>query len=412
LIAKQAQTAQSTATALEQLETITQLVQSNPYVRSCIMSLQARCVQGPIQIKERQQSLATDLKRKIIPHFTTFLRDAIIHGISTGVVPFYLKKIDGINLPFCMELGSYIWTVESHSVEPSNKRLPSETGLLRYCVRPRDGLLPASRIYAFPYETPVFGTQACGGPFDHIIAEYRHFLLSRRKIDESNEWNSSKHVVVTEQVDLKDQTTSGLQLLDEQRRYHLTGKHNNLMHNNLLRLQNRDGFYMDNVRDGIFAHIRSEFSDSADITAPSSKRACCHIMPPNVQVIELQELSIPDLALSEQRFVNTVHAHFNSKAAFSFSDKSTSSAAESELLNSEEQAMVSSSILRLQKLAAVAYAACFDIEVHNVEVSLKQGSKLEQSSASDVKAYADAEVLGGLDKLNLKRKLTEARTTV
>ena len=165
----------------------------------------------------------------------------------------------------------------------------------------------------------MFGSPVCSGPFNHIIAEYKHFLPSRRKIEESNEWNSSKHVIVTEQVDLKDQTTSGLQLLDEQRRYQITGKHNNLMHNNLLRLQNRDGFYLDNVNDGIFSHVRSEFADGHDRVAPSTKRACCHIMPPNVQVTEMQELNTPDLALNEQRFITTVYAHFNSKAAFSFS---------------------------------------------------------------------------------------------
>ena len=399
----------SSIAAAEQLYTLVELAQANPYVRSCLMSLQARCMQAPVQIKERQKPLGADLKRQLLPQITTFMRDALLHGTCTGVVPFYIKKVNGINMPFCMELGSYIWTVESHSVEPSNKRMPQEQGLLRYCVRPRDGLIPAARIYVFPYEPPMFGSPVCSGPFNHIIAEYRHFLLSRRKIEESNEWNSSKHVIVTEQVDLKDQTTSGLQLLDEQRRYQITGKHNNLMHNNLLRLQNRDGFYLDNVNDGIFSHVRSEFADGHDRVAPSTKRACCHIMPPNVQVTEMQELSTPDLALNEQRFITTVYAHFNSKAAFSFSTSNSSSTSESEMLSSEEQSMVTMSIQRLQTVAGIAYALCFDIEPTDVEVTLKQASKLDQSSASDVKAYADAEVLGGLDKLNLKRKLTADR---
>ena len=137
--------------------------------------------------------------------------------------------------------------------------------------------------------------------------------------------------------------------------------------------------------------------------------ACCHIMPPNVQVTEMQELNTPDLALNEQRFITTVYAHFNSKAAFSFSTSNTSSTSESEMLSSEEQSMVTMSIQRLQTVAGIAYALCFDIEPTDVEVTLKQASKLDQSSASDVKAYADAEVLGGLDKLNLKRKLTADR---
>jgi hypothetical protein len=50
------------------------------------------------------------------------------------------------------------------------------------------------------------------------------------------------------------------QCLDEQRRYHLTGFHNNMMHNNILRLQNRDGYYIESVRDGIFHHVRSSKS--------------------------------------------------------------------------------------------------------------------------------------------------------
>ena len=146
----------STLAAAEQLYTLVELAQANPYVRSCLMSLQARCMQAPVQIKERQKPLGADLKRQLLPQMTTFMRDALLHGTCTGVVPFYIKKINGISMPFCMELGSYTWTVESHSVEPSNKRMPQEQGLLRYSVRPRDGLIPASRIYVFPYEPPMF----------------------------------------------------------------------------------------------------------------------------------------------------------------------------------------------------------------------------------------------------------------
>jgi hypothetical protein len=93
-----------------------------------------------------------------------------------------------------------------------------------------------------------------------------------------NLWNSSKHLVFSERIELKDQTISGLQLLDEQRRYHLTGSHQNMFNQNFLRLQDRDGYWKKSVQDGIHFHIKDQFSDDSVDVGAGSKRTCCHII--------------------------------------------------------------------------------------------------------------------------------------
>lgn len=413
-------------------------------MRSCLASIERRCLRNHPTIKENDKALTKEFMLKMQTPMFKFLQTAIILSTCLGFVPFYVKRVtsqansdktknskpdnsesskkvpsengprsteyEGLNIPVCLPLGTFAWHVENQSIKSRNKPMPEFHGLLRYAVQPCDGLLDASDVYVFPVSDPVMTKSRipvfC--PLYGVLREYSQMLQAQRKRSESNQWNSSKHVVITEEVNLKDQTTSGLQLLDEQRRYQLTGQHNGVTHNHLLRLQNREGGNIKTVNDGLFYAVRSEFADNSDTFAPSSKRACCHVMPPNVKLQELGELACPPTVEIEQPFVNAVYTFFNSKAGFDLTGSGRGSVAEANVVSQEEQESIQNIIFILQKIAATAYARCYKIPIHTVQVEIKKQSKLDSSSASDVKAYADAEVLGGLDKLGLKRKLTDS----
>ena len=411
-------TQQAKNTAIQQshdwhanIATLVLMVQCNPHVRACLNSMQVRCLQHDFKIRENGKPINKDLQAVLKNAYHNFARDAIVLMSSVGFVPFYLQasqKPANVLLPFCLPLGTFDWTIEYSNTKSCNKPDVIPQGALRAQVRPRKGFIDAKHVYVVSCQT-MFMPQHAGhiGPMHMLVRDYNCLQSTIAKIEESNEWNRSKHIVVTENVDLKDQTTSGLQLLDEQRRYHLTGFHNNMMHNNLLRLQNRDGYYMQSVRDGIFHHVRSEFSDSSsDAMAASSKNACCHIMPPNVQVQELQELTIPSQHEHESRFIANVYAFFNSKAATESNTASGSTAAGATAQTNEEHMSTLFIVQALQNLVAIAYSESFKIPLSTVEVKLPTSSQLETSSAGDIKAYADAEVLSGADKMSLKRKLT------
>ena len=61
----------------------------------------------------------------------------------------------------------------------------------------------------------------------------------------------------------------------------------------------------------------------------------------------------------------------------------------------------------LEKLMMFVYAESFGIPVETVRVELRANSKLDNASPADVKAYADAEVLSGADKMNMQKKLNK-----
>ena len=390
------------------LSILVEMIHTNPHMRSCMQDLQARCVKGKFNIWENEKRVTKDLIKKLNSAYDQFLREAIVMMTALGFIPFYLKKYEnlgGISLPSCLPLGTFTWRTVSNSNSKINKSFNNTHCILQTEVMPRSGLIEAKNVYVFAAQNPVFSNSTVNvGPMQGLVEDYKRMRIALQKYNESNEWNSSKHVVITESVDLKDQTTSGLQLLDEQRRYHLTGFHNNLMHNNLLRLQGRDGYYMQSVRDGIFHHVRSEFNDD-DPQAPASKRACCHIMPPNVQVTELNELNVPNPEEIEQRFVSNVYAFFNSKASTDLFSSSQASTAAAENVSRGELNMTQYVVRALERLIALVYAQSFDLHVEDIRVEISANSKLENASSDEIKAYADAEVLTGVDKLNVKKDL-------
>ena len=61
---------------------------------------------------------------------------------------------------------------------------------------------------------------------DGLLAVVRIIRNMERRLEAVVEWNSSKHIITSERVDMqKDQTVEGMSLLDSFRRYLHTGEH-------------------------------------------------------------------------------------------------------------------------------------------------------------------------------------------
>ena len=272
------------------LDLLCSMVYHNPNVRSCFLNVINSCLQNDFQILENNSKIKKQLSARLNHPYSHFFRNAITSALSCGFVPFVLRKREGILIPYVLPIGTFKWSVER--TKPSAEYKSRDVaGLLWYKVTSNIEKVDDNDIYVFPFEDPIVyqARNTLVTPMRGILQQYRELMSSINKSIICQQWNMSKHVVVTEQCDLKDQTTSGLQLLDEQRRYYLTGHHNQMRHDNLLRLRNQDGLYQSTVAEGMFSHVRQEFDDY-DEHAPGSKRACCHIMPPNVQVTELGPL--------------------------------------------------------------------------------------------------------------------------
>ena len=59
----------------------------------------------------------------------------------------------------------------------------------------------------------------------------------------------------------------------------------------------------------------------------------------------------------------------------------------------------------LERLIALVYSESFDLDIDDVRVEISANSKLDNASSDEIKAYADAEILSGVDKLNVKKDL-------
>ena len=375
----------------EDLELLCAMVFHNPNVRSCFLNVINSCLQNEFQATENGSRVKKGLMNKLRHPYSQFFRNAITNALSCGFVPFVIKKSDGIFIPHVLPLGTFKWSVEKTKPSAGYKSR-DVAGLLWYRVTCDIEKINEDDIYVFPFEDPIcrIRQQVLVTPMRGILQQARELMASIQKSIVCQQWNTSKHVVITEKCDIKDQTTSGLQLLDEQRRYYLTGHHNQLRHDNLLRLRNQDGLYQSTVAEGMFSHVRQEFDDYDD-HAPGSKRACCHIMPPNVEVTELGPLQDDtDITAIQERFTRDVFTFFNvNNNKLSGISKSTVASVES--MDEAEHRQHVQMCRFLERIGAYAYAKCFKVDYVNVQFTLQPVSKHDQEDPEYMKSTAEVE---------------------
>lgn len=347
------------------------MVNTEPCVRACMQTVINACLHEDYTITEQDRPVKDQLLQQVRRQYSSFFRSAVQSILAVGFVPFIIHRRKGIAIPRCLPLGAFEWTVESR---PTGRdyRSADVAGLTWYRVTSRVEGVSNDSIYVFPFEDPVLYAQPrLDTPMAGLLERFREMRDTVARSQQRHEWNASKHIAVTEKVDPKDQTTSGLQLLDEQRRYFLTGHHNQLRHDHLLRLRNQDGQFQRTVTEGIFSHVRSEFSEY-DECMVGSKRACCHIMPPNVEV---QELSPMEENIDEEgmyvRFARDVCTFFNVQGAVpgitgGDKTKATVSAAVQSMDESEHR-QYSVICAFLERLGAYAYAKAFGVDIDAVQ---------------------------------------------
>lgn len=383
---------------IAELDLLCCMINTEPCVRAAMQCVVNSCLHEKIIIREQGKPIKAQLLAQLQLQYKVFFRNAVTCAISVGFVPFVLRRRKDMLVPMCLPLGSFEWTVLNKKPDST---YPSRdiAGLTWYNVQSRLETVQNKDIYVFPFEDPVLyrDNGALSTPMSGLLQRFREMREAVQRSLQRNEWNMSKHVVVTEQVDVKDQTTSGIQLLDEQRRYYLTGHHNQMRHDHLLRLRNQDGHYQRTVTEGIFAHVRSEFEDSDErMPGSGSKRACCHIMPPNVQVQELQPI---DENIDEEgmymRFARDVVTFFQVHSGIPTGSTNSTSTSKNMnmmqgLIESEHRQYVVLCEF-LQRLGQYAYSKTFNIDDAAVEFTFQPVPVRDPDNPEVQKMEAEAE---------------------
>lgn len=395
---------------------IIEMARTSIPVLTCIRRLTNWCLSNGVEITEGSGRLNEEFGRIVKPAYTTFLRDALEAMFVCGFVPWFVAEHDGARFAKVLPLGCFAWHVEvasqdavgahmdggkdggtaggtaggkdstTHGASASKRRRVSD--VYRYRVTMLHGDIEDSRVRIIDWLPPR--PSATASPLHEIFEAYSELAATRAQLRDVATHNSRKHVYFTEQIAPGQLgSTGGLNLLDEFRRYTLTGKPSMVPPH--MRMWSNDGRRLESVNDAHLHWIRNEFEDSTTT----------HVLPPNVEAHEMQPIPVDDYLVNrENGFQHMVHAFFNlpySTARASVNDQSTQ---HEQLLSEEQYTNIRSLCNFLQATAEQTYSAIFSAP--RVQVRLRARPRLTMNSADDVKKLFECGVFTQRDVFQLR----------
>jgi hypothetical protein len=371
-----------------------QLVRHTPAVRSSILRVLNEIVPPAVLIQEKGKELTPVLHNFLGPILSAFLERAVEMAYMCGFVAFVCRKHEGVPVPVVMPLGSFTWSVEVVT-QKTKKRKREPVCLYRYHVRPLHPEITPDDVVVFNFQEPIVDNgEILASPLDFLAELQEVIQQMQKKLEAVIEWNSSKHIATSERVDNpKDQTTEGISLLDEFRRYLITGTHSGV---------NR--YYMTMNGD-----VAPHTTDPTDMSAKyihgafetSQVKTNVHVLPPNTEVSELTALD-PKLNLLELQELFNRHViqffHMTTQSEVSNSTKR-------EYGNTGDIKYMRHMARFARRLLQFTYAFLFDLDEKDVVVVLDDPSMFGMNSIEDIKVLADTEILLPSDKLRIRKSI-------
>ena len=372
------------------------MVRQDPCLRSCINRISNSCCQNHAVFQEEGRKIAPALQRHLNMQMGTFFKDAVEAAFACGFVPYIVRTRDGLPYFKVLPLGSFTWTIE----QSNNRR---DVSPLVYKVRCKSGFVEEGDIHVVDFVSPrqidSAADEAAHSPLAHIL---NLFMLRERQllqINESNAWNSNKHIAVTEKIDLKDPTTSGLQLLDELRRYNLSGMHSNMSENSM-RLRTNRNESIATANEGTFAWLESVFRRN------ETKAAEVHLLPPNTEITELGPMNTDQfIDYSQSLYTNAVYTFFDMPGHADLTGSRATGS--SEQMSRHQHMAINSVLLFLQQLGGDAYAIAFKTEPSKVVCKMTPITRMEIRDMADLKTLFEIGVITPGDSSRMRANYLE-----
>ena len=372
------------------------MVREEPCLRSCLNRISNSCCQNHAVFEEDGRKVNATLHRHMNQQMGTFFRDAVEIAFACGFVPYFVRTRNGLPHLKVLPLGSFTWTIE----QSKDRR---DIGPLIYKVRCKSGFVEERDIHVLDFVSPrqldSAIDEAAHSPLAHILNLFMIREQQLAQINESNAWNSNKHIAVTEKIDLKDPTTSGLQLLDELRRYNLSGMHSNMSENST-RLRTNRNESIAPANEGTFAWLDSVFHRNA------TKAAEVHLMPPNTEITELGAMDTNQFVdYSHNLYTNAVYTFFDMPG---HSDLAGSRATgSSEQMSRHQHMAINSVLLFLQKLGEEAYAVAFKTDPARIVCKMTPITRMEIRDMADLKTLFEIGVITPHDSSRMRSNYLE-----
>ncbi len=375
---------------------------NEPNMQACFKRLMNAALANDVEFNENNSKINSKLNAILVPHYRIFLKNVMQQCFICGFCAIYIRKPHGVALPYVMPMGSFTWSIEVNGAHSKRRKYDNGNSVCRYKIEVVHGPISENDIHVVNWRDPVLfntSTLAVHSPIDHLLTKFERLEKTFQVLTECNKWNSEKHVAITESVDLKDQTTSGIQLLDEMRRYTLTGQHGHGP-TGVMRMKSRDNHSLNTVNDATMHWLRDQFQGNE-----AGKNAFFHCLPANMNVQELSTIEAGrELQIILQDFSSSVYAFFDVPRLTDIGGSNTISSGEQ--MSRHQYLNVLATCQFMEYVATVAYCVSFGVEMGSVKIVISPQTRLEVHSAADIKALADAEILTDADKKNIKRLFT------
>lgn len=355
----------------QKLQALLELVREDSSMRECIHRIASAVIPQKVRIAEcteREagfQALKPELAQFLDVVFARFLAAAFESLLVCGFVVFVVRRETlhdtVVDTPVALPLGSFTWDVRPVSKDTS-RRLVRNNSLYYYEITCLHHDFKAPELNVSYARDPEPNIHVLPSRLDGLLSEFlqlRNFETMTRRIDE---WNSMKHITTSETVNIpRDQTTDGISLLDDFRRYIMSGQHSGISTSYMV--SSAPGESVSHQDPSNIAHswIR-DFS-----FAKESDSACVHLMPPNTTISELGPLELKhDRDEVYKRFRKHVMGFFEMTPFEELRSQSNSTfAVEVQMTGMRRLSSL------CERLLEDVYAQIFGIPVTDVKVSMR-----------------------------------------
>jgi len=342
---------------------------TEPNVKFCCRQICNACLANPMNIYESGKKLNPQLLQKLRYHFVKFASDAIAMHYMCGFVVYYIEKRNGVRLPHTLPLGSFTWSVE---------RVGGQNRVWPFAIRVRgiDCSFDERNVHVFSPDVP--SRNVMYSPMESIVLLLSNYKTVHDSFTYSIKNSERVNVLVSEKIDVKDQTLNGIQMLDDARLYMMKGTTPLQQYELGVRLSGARTDTVNLEREHVMKQT-NENQAKVELTS----------IPPNSQVTALTQSTTSTDVLQElyRQYVQACYAYFGIPTT---QRNSNSHSAETD--SSNETIKVTFISQMVQELLQEAYAYCFKIEAEQVRVTLSSPI-MEVRQIQDVKTLWECGIL-------------------
>lgn len=355
---------------IDYVKYLAHVMYTEPNAKYCWHSIRNICLSKPMHISESGKRLNQEFAETIHAHFVKFAADAIAMHYMCGFVAYYIESRDGIRLPYTLPLGAFTWSVE---------RMQRDDRVWPFYVKIKgiECSFDERRVHIFTHGVP--SRNVLYSPMDDVIRLLTNYATIHDSITSTLRNSDKVNVLISEKIDIKDQTLNGIQMLDDARQYMVKGSTPLHQYELGVRLA---GARTDTV------NLEREYAMQQ--TNEKQRQIELTSIPPNSQVtaVAMNSPQTDILKESYAQYVSACHAYFGIGAP-----TSTSSSSEADVPTETETNSNAAFVSQmLQELLREAYAGCFRVEVRQVHVKIPPPQVLEVKHVADIKTLFECGV--------------------